>query len=107
MTFKDEFQNNTGLFVEQATYPARRRNIFLPDPADVPDRIQYDALSGTHVIDNTLGCGNKRAQIVDHRHISTGTNEPTLNRNERSQPEGGRGGFEPAIYGFGDRRSTS
>ena len=53
VTFKDEFQNNTGLFVEQATYPALRREyIFEFDPADVPDRIQYDALSGTHIIEN-------------------------------------------------------
>jgi hypothetical protein len=41
------------LFVEQATYPALRREyIFEFDPADVPDRIQYDALSGTRVIEN-------------------------------------------------------
>ena len=41
------------LFVEQATYPALRREyIFEFDRADVPDRIQNDALSGTHVIKN-------------------------------------------------------
>ena len=53
VTFKDEFHDNKGLFAEQATYPALKREyIFEFDAADVPDRIQYDALSGTHVIEN-------------------------------------------------------
>ena len=35
---------------EQATYPALRREyIFEFDPADVPDRIHYDAPSRTHI----------------------------------------------------------
>jgi hypothetical protein len=38
--------------MEQATYPAQRREYIIEfDPGDVPDRIQYDALSGTHVMD--------------------------------------------------------
>ena len=69
VTFKDEFQDNTGLFVEQATYPARRREyIFEFDPADVPDRIQYDALSGTHVIENyplDVETNGPRLSIID------------------------------------------
>ena len=69
VTFKDEFQNNTGLFVEQATYPARRREyIFEFDPADVPVRIQYDALSGTHVIENDpldVETSGPRLSIID------------------------------------------
>lgn len=53
ITFKDEFHDNHGVFVEQATYPARLREyIFEFDPADMPDRIRYDALSGTHIIEN-------------------------------------------------------
>jgi hypothetical protein len=53
VTFKDEFQDNSGVFLEQATYPAQRREYTIEfDPEDVPDRIQYDALSGTHVMDN-------------------------------------------------------
>ena len=77
MTFKDEFQINTGLFVEQATYPALRREyIFELDPADVPDRIQYDSRSGTHITENyPLDVGNKRTQIVDHRQITKSTDE--------------------------------
>ena len=69
VTFKDEFQDNTGLFVEQATYPALRREyIFEFDPADVPDRIQYDALSGTHIIDNyplDVDTNGNRLSIID------------------------------------------
>jgi len=69
VTFKDEFQNNTGLFVEQATYPALRREyIFEFDPADLPDRIQYDALSGTHIIENYLldvETNGRRLSIID------------------------------------------
>ena len=69
VTFKDEFQDNTRLFVEQATYPARRREyIFEFDPADVPDRIQYDALSGTHVIENyplDVETNGPRLSIID------------------------------------------
>ena len=78
VTFKDEFHDNKGLFVEQATYPALRREyIFEFDPMDVPDRIQYDALSGTHVIENyPLGYRHKRAQIVDHQQIIKNTDEP-------------------------------
>jgi hypothetical protein len=53
VTFKDEFHDNSGVFMEQATYPAQRREYIIEfDPGDVPDRIQYDALSGTHVMDN-------------------------------------------------------
>ena len=38
---------------EQATYPALRREyIFEFDPADVPDRIHYDALIRTHITEN-------------------------------------------------------
>ena len=69
VTFKDEFQDNTGLIVEQATYPALRREyIFEFDPADVPDRIQYDALSGTHIIDNyplDVDTNGNRLSIID------------------------------------------
>ena len=69
VTFKDEFQNNTGLFVEQATYPALRREYtFEFDPADVADRIQYDALSGTHVIENYplyVETNGPRLSIID------------------------------------------
>ena len=69
VTFKDEFQDNTGLFVEQATYPALRREyIFEFDPADVPDRIQYDALSGTHIIDDyplDVDSNGNRLSIID------------------------------------------
>ena len=69
VTFKDEFQDNTGLFVEQATYPALRREyIFEFDPTDVPDRIQYDALTGTHIIDNyplDVETNGARLSIID------------------------------------------
>jgi DNA-binding CsgD family transcriptional regulator len=69
VTFKDEFQDNTGLIVEQATYPALRREyIFEFDPADVPDRIQYDALSGTHIIDSyplDVDTNGNRLSIID------------------------------------------
>ena len=69
VTFKDEFQDNTGLIVEQATYPALRREyIFEFDPADVPDRIQYDALSGTHIIDDyplDVDTNGNRLSIID------------------------------------------
>ena len=69
VTFKDEFQDNTGLIVEQATYPALRREyIFEFDPADVPDRIQYDALSRTHIIDNyplDVDTNGNRLSIID------------------------------------------
>ena len=69
VTFKDEFQDNTGLFVEQATYPALRREyIFEFDPADVSDRIQYDALSGTHIIENyplDVETNGPRLSIID------------------------------------------
>ena len=69
VTFKDEFEDNTGLFVEQATYPALRREyIFEFDPADVPDRIQYDALSGTHIIDDyplDVDTNGNRLSIID------------------------------------------
>ena len=69
VTFKDEFQDNTGLIVEQATYPALRREyIFEFDPADVPDRIQYDALSGTQIIDNyplDVDTNGNRLSIID------------------------------------------
>lgn len=69
VTFKDEFEDNTGLFVEQATYPALRREyIFEFDPADVPDRIQYDALSGTHIIDDyplDVDSNGNRLSIID------------------------------------------
>jgi hypothetical protein len=57
------------LFVEQATYPALRREyIFEFDRADVPDRIQYDALSGTHVIKNyplRLDTNESRLSVID------------------------------------------
>ena len=69
VTFKDEFRNNTGLFIEQATYPALRREyIFEFDPADVPDRIQYDALSRTHIIENyplDVETNGPRLSIID------------------------------------------
>ena len=69
VTFKDEFHDNTGLFVEQASYPALRREyIFEFDPADVPGRIQYDALSGTHVIENyplDVDTNGPRLSIID------------------------------------------
>ena len=69
VTFKDAFQDNTGLFVEQATYPALRREyIFKFDPVDVPDRIQYDALSGTHIIENyplDVKTNGPRLSIID------------------------------------------
>ena len=66
------------LFVEQATYPALRREyIFEFDRADVPDRIQNDALSGTHVIKKLLFASrHKRAQFVSHRQITKSSNEP-------------------------------
>jgi hypothetical protein len=57
------------LFVEQATFPALRREyIFEFDRADVPDRIQYDALSGTHVIKNyplRLDTNESRLSVID------------------------------------------
>jgi len=57
------------LFVEQATYPALRREyIFDFDRADVPDRIQYDPLSGTHVIENyplLIDTNEPRLSIID------------------------------------------
>jgi len=57
------------LFVEQATYPALRREyIFEFDRADVPDRIQYDAQSGTHVIENyplDIDTNEPRWSIID------------------------------------------
>ena len=57
------------LFVEQATYPALRREyIFEFDREDVPDRIQYDALSGTHVIENyplRVDTNEPRLSIID------------------------------------------
>ena len=69
VTFKDEFHDNTGLFVEQASYRALRREyIFEFDPAGVPDRIQYDALSGTHVIENyplDVDTNGPRLSIID------------------------------------------
>lgn len=69
VTFKDEFRNNTGLFIEQATYPAiRREYIFEFDPADVPDRIQYDALSRTHIIENyplDVETNGPRLSVID------------------------------------------
>ena len=69
VTFKDEFQDNTGLFVEQATHPALiREYIFEFDPADVSDRIQYDALSGTHIIENyplDVETNGPRLSIID------------------------------------------
>ena len=78
VTFKDEFQNNAGLFVEQATYPERRREyIFEFDPADVPDRIQYDALSGTRIIENypmDVDTNGPRLSIIDTSPRCT--NEP-------------------------------
>ena len=58
-----------GLFQEQATYPALRREyIFEFDPADVSNRIQYDALSGTHVIENyplDVETNGPRLSIID------------------------------------------
>ena len=69
-----------GLFQEQATYLAlRREHIFEFDPADVSNRIQYDALSGTHIIENyplDVETNGPRLSIIDYRHIATGTNEP-------------------------------
>ena len=57
------------LFVEQATYPALRREyIFEFDRADVPDSIQYDALSGAHVIKNyplRLDTNESRLSVID------------------------------------------
>ena len=57
------------LFVEQATYPALRREyIFDFDRADVPDRIQYDVLSGTHAIENhpsDMTTNGPRLSIID------------------------------------------
>ena len=59
----------TVLFVEQATYPALRREyIFEFDRADVPARIQNDALSGTHVIKNyplRLDTNEPRLSVID------------------------------------------
>ena len=59
----------TVLFVEQATYPALRREyIFEFDRADVPDRIQNDPLSGTHVIKNyplRLDTNEPRLSVID------------------------------------------
>ena len=69
VTFKDEFYDNKGLFVEQATQPALRREyIFEFDRADVPDRIQYDVLSVTHAIENhpsDMTTNGPRLSIID------------------------------------------
>lgn len=70
VTINDEFQDNSGLFIEQATYPAARREyVFEFDADDFPDRIQYDALSGTYIIENypleVITRGHKLT-IIDH-----------------------------------------